>query len=171
MTRIIRPVIGYTLVELVIVLTIVAIVSATVAIGITSQTKQNVVNEADKLRRNLSHVQALASGWGARLRITSSSSGYSVTCRTNLGRSPCNAVGADVTDPATGTTLSVTFPSGVTLAQSGGTTATQLDFDSMGRPVGTSSLLSADTVYTVSGSGRTVTLTVSPITGYVAGAY
>ena len=162
---------GYTLIELVIVIIILAIVSASVAAGIAAQTRQAVVNEADKLRRNLSHAQALASGWGARLRLTNAGSSYTVTCRTALGRSPCNAIGDTVTDPATGATFTVTLSSGVTISQSGGTASNVLDFDSMGRPVGTSSLLDASTIYTISGSTRTVTLTVAAITGFVSGTY
>jgi type II secretory pathway pseudopilin PulG len=159
------------LIEMVMVITIIAIVAATVTLSITSQTRNYVISETDKLRRGLSHVQALAAGWGARLRVTTSSSGYSVTCRTALGRSPCNAIGDAVTDPATGSSFSVTLSSGVSLSQSGGTSSTTLDFDSLGRPVGTSSLLSSSTVYTLSGNNRTATVTVLPITGFASASY
>src|SRR5262245_18043721 len=90
---------GYALIELVMVIAILGVVSATVTLSITSQTRNYVISDTDKLRRSLSHVQALAAGWGARLRVTSTGSGYSVTCRTALGRSPCNLIGDPVTDP------------------------------------------------------------------------
>jgi prepilin-type N-terminal cleavage/methylation domain-containing protein len=162
---------GYSLIELVMAIAILAIVSAMVTLSITAQTKNYVVTEADKLRRNLSHVQALALGWGARLRVTSSASGYAVTCRTALGRSPCNAVDDAVTDPATGATFSVALSSGVSLSQSGGTSSTTLDFDSLGRPVGATSLLDASTTYTLTGSSRTVSVAVLPITGFASATY
>jgi Tfp pilus assembly protein FimT len=162
---------GYTLFELVMVIVIIGFMSATVAVGISAQANRATINDADTLRKNLAHVQALGLGWGARLRVTSSSSGYSVTCRTALSRSPCNAVGDTATDPATGTSFSVTLSSGVSLSQSGGTTNTTLDFDSMGRPTGTTNLLSTNTTYTVSSSGRTVTMVVAPITGFVTTTY
>src|SRR5258706_2699290 len=162
---------GFSLVELVIVMVIVAIVAATVALRLSAQTNSAVVGDADQLRRNLSHVQALALGWGARSRAATAADGrsYSVTCRTALGRDPCNAVGDSVTDPATGTAFSVTLSSGVTLAPVSNT----LDFDSLGRPVGTTGLLSSTPVvtYTLTGGSRTVTITVAPITGFALGSY
>ena len=72
---------GFTLIELVVTVVIISIIAAVVAYRIGAATENAVVNNADQLRRNLSHVQALALGWGAKLRLTTASNGlsYSVT--------------------------------------------------------------------------------------------
>ena len=162
---------GFTLIELVVVIVLVSILSAMVALRLSAATDSAVVTDADQLRRNLSHVQALALGWGARLRLTVAANGlsYSVTCRTALARAPCVAVGDAVTDPATGQTFTVVLTNGVALAPVSNT----LDFDSLGRPVGTTALVSTNpaVTYTLSGGNRSVTVSVLPITGFASATY
>jgi prepilin-type N-terminal cleavage/methylation domain-containing protein len=162
---------GFTLIEMVVVIIILGILATTVALHISAQTSHGVVVAADELRRNLSHVQALALGWGVRLRVAVSADGtsYSVTCRTALARAPCIAVGDAVVDPATGQNFTVTLAGGVALSPA----SSVLDVDSLGRPVDNAGLLSANPAmtYTFSGGGRTTTVAVQPITGLASASY
>jgi prepilin-type N-terminal cleavage/methylation domain-containing protein len=166
-----RYALGFSLVELVVVMVILAIMAASVGMGVSARTSQSVVNAADTLRRDLSHVQALALAWGARLRLTVAADGlsYSVTCQTALARAPCNAVGDTVIDPATGLGFIISLPSSVTLAPANNT----LDFDSLGRPVGVSALVATNpaVTYTLAGGSRTATVEVQPITGLALASY
>jgi prepilin-type N-terminal cleavage/methylation domain-containing protein len=162
---------GFTLIEFVVVMVILSIIAATAALHISAQGSHAVVVAADELRRNLSHVQALALGWGARLRITVSADGasYSVTCRTALARLPCVAVGDIALDPATGQNFAVTLASGVALSPA----SSVFDIDSLGRPVDDAGLLSANPAmtYSFSGGGRTAAVAVQPITGLALASY
>jgi hypothetical protein len=115
-------------------------------------------------------VQALALGWGVRLRVAVSADGtsYSVTCRTALARAPCIAVGDTVVDPATGQSFTVTLAGGAISPAS-----SVLDIDSLGRPVDNTGLLSSNPAmtYTLSGGGRWATVEVQPITGFAVASY
>jgi hypothetical protein len=95
--------------------------------------------------------------------VAAGGGGYSVaTCAT----SACTTRSALV-DPATGLNFSVTLTDGVTLSPAGNI----LDFDSMGRPQSGGSLITATRSYTLTGSGRSVSVTVLPVTGFARTSY
>jgi hypothetical protein len=136
-----------------------------VVTDISARAQHSVTTQADQFRRNLSHLQLLAISRGARLRLTvaAGGGGYSVaTCAT----SACTTRSALV-DPATGLNFSVTLTDGVTLSPAGNI----LDFDSMGRPQSGGSLITATRSYTLTGSGRSVSVTVLPVTGFARTSY
>lgn len=72
-------------------------------------------------------------------------------------------------DPATGLNFSVALTDGVTLSPANDT----LDFDSLGRPQSGGSLIATIPArsYTLIGSGRSVSVTVLPITGFAQTIY
>lgn len=156
---------GFTLVEFIIVIILAGILSATAVITISAQTEHSVTTQADELRRNLSHIQLLAISQSQRLRLSVNAVGTNytvVSCTT----SACAATNALI-DPATGQNFSVALTGGVTLAP----TSNILDFDSLGRPQSAGSLISTARTYTLSGSGRSVSVTVLPITGFAQTSY
>ncbi len=157
---------GYTLTELVLVIVLIGIVSAaTVMININSQGQHSVTVQADEFRRNLSHLQLLAISQSKRLKLTVNEANYTVSACTT---SACTTT-VPLTDPATGQNFSVNL-TGVTftLASRGA-----LDFDSLGRPQSGGSLISTNPArtYTLTGSDRSVRVTVLPITGFAQTTY
>lgn len=159
---------GYTLIEMIAVMLIISIMTATVAIRMSSASERAVINQADQLRRDIAHVQALALSWGVRLRlsIASDGTGYSVNCLVIVANTPCTSLVTSPIDPATGQSFSVTLTDEVLIAPASNT----VDFDSLGRPVSGGIPLSASPVrtYTLSSPGKSVKVTVQPITGFAA---
>lgn len=146
-----------------IVLMIASVLGA-VAMNLYRPTDVTARYQAEELKAAIRHMQTIAMAWGVTLRLTTSSSVYSVTCD-SATTAPCPAsVATAITDPATGNLFAVSVATGLTLTGP----ATALRVDSLGRPADASvSLLSTDTTYTFSASGSpTSTVTVKPITGF-----
>ena len=159
---------GATIVELVITMVVVGILSAVVVANLDASAKHSVTTQADEFRRALSHLQLLAMNQGSRLKLSVTSSAYSVCAATTT---PCNAAGA-ITDAATGSAFSTTLVDGASFISGTG----DYYFDSLGRPVTTatgSSLVSTTSTFALNGVGRAtaVTVTVLPITGFAQTAY
>lgn len=148
---------GFTIVEFVIVMLIIGILSTVVALQFSAQGKHSVTVQADQFRRDLSHLQLIAISQSKRLKLSTASGGYTAAVCTT---SACGATTA-LTDPVTGVPFSVTLTDGVALAPAG-----TLDFDSLGRPQTGGSLVTATQTYTFSVTGRSVSVTVLPITGF-----
>lgn len=139
------PQIGFTLVELVIVIVVLGVISAYAVMKSVSPAEFTLPSQAQKLASDIRHAQTLAytSGNRMRLTITAGTNGtYGVTCVT--GSAPCN------------TDFSVTLQKDVVLAG----TPTTLDFTSLGQP-------SAGASYTLTSGSSTVTVAVAALTGLV----
>ena len=160
---------GFTLVEFVITFIVIGILSAVVLTNFNARIQHSANTQADEFRRNLSHLQLLAISQGVRLKLTVTSSNYSVC---TASTSPCNS-GSALTDPAAGLstaptagqTFSVTMADGVSFTQGAG----DYFFDTLGRPVtaATGSTLKPDmSPFTLRGSGHDVSVTVLPLTGF-----
>lgn len=152
---------GWTLIELTIVLVIAAIL--TYVVVRTYQPKGALaLEQAERLRNDLRHIQMLALTWGQPLRVTAAAGSYSVSCVTASGTPPCNA--SPVLDPATRAPYQVTLEPGLTLSGPGFT----LDLDALGRPRNGAALIAATATFTISGGDAARTVTVAPLTGFVA---
>lgn len=163
---------GFSLLEMVVAMVVVGILSAAIMVRMSSQSNRAAMTYADQLRRDFAHAQALALSWGVSLRFSTASdgTGYSFSYLVNAGPPPsCPSLGTTPVDPATGQAFSVTLTDGVLIAPATGTNST-LDFDSLGRPVSCGIPLSGSPVrtYTLSSPGKSVNVTVQPITGFAA---
>ena len=163
-----RHCLGTTLIELIVTMVVVGILSAVVVANLDASAKHSATTQADEFRRALSHLQLLALNQGSRLKLSVTSSDYSVCAAVTT---PCNASGA-ITDTATGNPFSTTLVDGASFISGTG----DYYFDSLGRPVTAatgSSLISTTSTFALNGVGRTtaVTVTVLPITGFAQTAY
>jgi prepilin-type N-terminal cleavage/methylation domain-containing protein len=159
---------GVTLIELVITLVVIGVLSAVAVANIDARAKHSVTVQADEFRRALSHLQLMAISQGNRLKLTVTSSGYSVCSAVTT---PCNAAGA-MTDSATGSAFSVALSDGVSFVSGIG----DYYFDNLGRPATAATgagLVTATSSFGLNGVGRAtaVTVTVLPITGFAQTAY
>jgi len=158
---------GFTLIELVLVLTLIAVISTAVSVKFQSTATYTIGTQADWLQRNVSHAQSLALRWEQPLQITVTSTQYSITCGTPISGSPCVTLGDVVRDPNSRQLQTFVLQDSVTM------TGSNFLFDAMGRPCtttcvspATTNLITTNRVLTLTGGGKTYTLTVSPLTGF-----
>jgi prepilin-type N-terminal cleavage/methylation domain-containing protein len=152
---------GFSLLELIVVMLILSVMATYVAVQWRSDATFTIHNQADLLARNIRHAQSLAMAWEQNLRLTASGASYSVTCVAGTGSAPCVSAGDVVTDPANGQAFTVTLDDGVTVS------GTATDFDELGRPNSSGTLLTGTRNFTLSGGGKSLTIAVSPLTGFV----
>lgn len=163
---------GFTLVELIVVMIVISILAAVSIASITSKSAYSVNTQADQMRRDLNHLQFLASSWGVALQMNMTGSsgsytGYTVTCPVAVTGTKCTSAGLQPTDPATGQAFGVTFTDGVTITSTSPSTCSTIAFDSLGRPTSGTSYLTTNPVctYTLSGNGRSISVYVRPLGG------
>ncbi|HBC56177.1 MAG TPA: hypothetical protein DCZ03_03355 [Gammaproteobacteria bacterium] len=142
---------GFSLIELTLVLVILAIVSATV-IPRVNLSDNSVGTQAERLVRDIRHLQSLAMQQETTLTLDISSNSYSV-----------RDAGVIITDPTNQQNFSVTLDYGVTLS------GTDTDFDSWARPVSSGVLLTGTRSFTLTGNGgKSITIEVDPVSGFVS---
>lgn len=146
-------VLGYTLIELIVVLVLVGILSAFVVSKAMPRAGESTAGyQAQRLASDLRHAQMLALAWGRALTFTAVSGSYSVVCVATGG--PCVSTGSPVTDPGRDGPFTVNLDN-VSL-NSASTT-----FNILGKP-------SAAASFTLSSGGTTVaTVAVAADTGFV----
>ena len=158
---------GLSLIDLIIVVVIVSILASYAIWKINQAGDDTLWYQAQRLARDIRHVQVLSSTWGRQLQITPTAGvngSYSVSCVVS-GGSPCNGT-STLVDPTTGSAFTVSLSKGVSLAVSG-TSPTK--FDNQGRPLNSAgSINNATTTYTVSFNGSSVAIAIAPVTGYVS---
>lgn len=144
---------GFTLIELIMVLVIVSVIGVYAA-SRWSPGDSAVHAEAAHLARDLRHAQSLAMTTGTRLTFDLLGAGsYRVT-----------DAGTAITDPATGDSFEWSFANGVSRGGSCG----DIDFDTLGRPLSGGVLMTNACTYVLSGDSVTSTITLTPVTGFVA---
>jgi len=151
---------GWSLIELVVVLVVTALL-VFFALRLYRPQDSIALQQAERLRNDVRHVQMLAITWNQPLRITTAANNYSVSCVT-AGAAPCNV--NPVVDPANGQPYQVNLETGMTLAGPGFT----LDLDALGRPKNGANFIAANATYTISGGSSARTVVVVPVTGFVS---
>lgn len=142
---------GFTLIELVAVMVIIAALGA-MAVPAFNHNDATLPAQADQLARTLRHAQSLALSQGRPLTLNvQSASLYAITNGSNT---------TPIRDPA-GAEQSHTLSNQVTL------TGSDIEFDSLGRPVNAGSLITAAQSWTLNGSGSSATVSIQPLTGFV----
>ena len=155
---------GFTIIELVAVILILAIITISLAQRTPTRASLTLTARAKQLASDLRYVQALSMNNGQRycLTLTPSSpfSGYSLTTAT----SNCST-----TVPHPGNlSQPVAICNGTTCMTAPALSNGYLQFDGLGQPYTASgTLLAANAVITLTDSGTTATVTVSPTTGRV----
>lgn len=140
---------------------VLAVLSIVVFFVVRSYQPQHAIalQQAERLRNDLRHVQMLAVTWNQALRVTAAANSYSVGCVT-AGASPCDV--SPVIDPANGRPYLVTLEAGLSLAGPG----FALDLDALGRPKNGAALITSNATFTVSGGSVSRSVTVAPLTGF-----
>jgi hypothetical protein len=120
------------------------------------------LQQAERLRNDLRHMQMLALTWNQALRLNVAATSYTVSCVTASANQPCDL--APVIDPPTGRPYSVSLEPGLTLAGPGFT----LDLDALGRPKNGAAFITAAATFTITGASSARSVTVAPITGFAS---
>jgi hypothetical protein len=131
------------------------------------------LQQAERLRNDVRHMQMLALTWNTPLRLTTAAGSYQVCCLDTATSAACLpalpvppapcAVPDPIVDPATGRPFQVALEPGLTLAGPPGVT---LNIDGLGRPANGAALLTVNAIYTINGASIGRTVTVAPLTGF-----
>ena len=154
---------GLTFVDVVVVMVIVSVMAAYGVMKMNSAGENTLAYQAQRLARDIRHVQVLSSTWGRPLQIATAGDTYTVSCVTAGLTPPCNA--SPVVDPVTGNAFTVSLQHGVSLAVSG---VNPSAFDTQGRPLNGGAVSTTSTSYTLSAGTSSIVVAVAPITGYVS---
>jgi MSHA pilin protein MshC len=142
---------GFTIIELVVTLLIIGVLSISLLIR-WSPEDQSLPAQADQFARILQHAQALAMGQGRSLTLdVQSATTYAITDGTSA---------TPIRDPS-GEQQSYALVNGVTLS------GPDLEFDSLGRPINTGSLITSTQSWTLSGANNTASVSIAPVTGFM----
>jgi len=145
---------GFSLIELVSVMVILATIAALAAPRFVHH-DATVPAQADQLGRIIRHAQALAMSQGRPLTIdVQSATSYVITD----GATPTPST---IRDPG-GQLQAFSLQNGVTLS------GVDLEFDSLGRPISGSNLVTNTLNWTLNGGSNTATVSVQAVTGFVS---
>jgi len=166
---------GFTLVELVLLMVLLAFIAVVVMPRIGDLTGSRAVAAARKLQADMAYAQELAMTQHIRYRVyfnlapAPAPQGYAVVNDAN-GNGTWGETGEFARDPSTGGSLSVTLNTGnyggITLT-SIGFTPSYVEFDTLGVPYANGTALAAVTSVTVSGGSTNQTVRVTNQTGTV----
>lgn len=151
---------GFSLIELAVVLVFLAVFTVFGLVRF-QPAEATLPTQADRLARDIRHMQALALAQGQRLQLVASGLAYRVC---PAAATPCDPANA-IVDPARGAPFDVALENGVSVS------ATTLVMDSLGRPLSGGALSAVDVAFTLSGGAQTSAVTVSRLTGFVSVAY
>ena len=144
---------GFSLIELVSVMVILATVAVLAAPRFVHH-DATVPAQADQLGRVIRHAQGLAMSQGRPLSVdVQSATSYVITD----GATPTPSTIRD----ASGQLQAFSLHNGVTLA------GADVEFDSLGRPISGSNLITTTRNWTLSGGSNAATVSVQAVTGFV----
>ena len=134
-------------------LLLVAVLAASASVR-WSQEAASAGPQGDRLASDIRHMQTISMTQGQRLEldIPASSDRYHVR----------DLLGSIISNPVTGQPYTVMLEPGTVLA------GTNMEIDSLGRPVSGATLISAQTTYTLSAGGQSSTVAVAPVSGFVS---
>jgi len=156
---------GFSLIELLIILFVIAIITAIANTKLTSSASLTLHQQSERFVNQIRHAQFLAINWGCQLALTVSTTNY--TLRSNVdyssvGKSECGNNNI-VTDPSTGSAFSIDLESDVSFSVTG-----VLYIDSYGRPLNSdTSFATSNKSYVLSGGNDTYQVDILPLTGLV----
>ena len=156
---------GLTFLDLLLVVIIVILLASYAAMRMSSTGENTLAYQAQRMARDIRHLQVLTSTWGRSLQLTAvpgTNGSYNVSCVT-AGAAPCNV--SPIIDPVTGEPFTVTLQYDVALAVSG---TNPNIFDTQGRPLNGGAISTTATTYTLTAGTSSVAVAVAPITGYVS---
>ncbi|MDR3492171.1 MAG: type II secretion system protein [Gammaproteobacteria bacterium] len=149
---------GFTLVEAVIVISVIAILATFIGMKIPSAPAVNMSTQAQQLANDIRYTQLLAMSKGQRYYITLGGSSYQI-----LGLDGTTVIMAN------GST-SVTLGTGITISGKTNLPNSLISFDGEGTPytdiTATPAALAAQATITLSGGGITAIITIAPNTGW-----
>jgi len=150
LSRTATPQTGFTLLELVVVLVLLGVLSASIYLRWTPA-GASLNAQAGQVARTLRHAQAQALTQGRRLTFdVLSTSTYAIS-----------AAGAVIRDTQ-GLAQNYSLVNGVSL------TGADLDFDSLGRPVDAGgNLIAVAQTWTLSAAGGSATVSIAPLSGFI----
>ncbi len=156
---------GFTLIELVAVIVIIAVMAALVVPRTPTQASLTLNARAEQVAADIRYVQSLAMTGGQRycFTLTPSSpfSGYSMT----TGASSC----ATTTAHPAGFAQPVSVCSSGTCMTAPALANSYLQFDTLGQPyTAPTTLLASNAVITITDGSGSQTVTVAPVTGRVS---
>ena len=155
---------GFTLVELVVVLLLIAIL-AFVALPRLSQNTIELSSQAEQVATDVRYAQTLSMTRGAALGsqgrycIFFTATGYQYRNNGNSYATPCTVA---VNHPATGSSAAIVLSG--TAVSTANLTGNYLEFDTKGQPASFAAPASNATI-TLSATGGPRTVVVSPVTG------
>ena len=148
---------GFTIIELVIVIILLAILAATVSMRMPGE-GINLGAQAEQLASDVRYTQSLAMSRGQRFRINFTAGTYQIT----------DAAGVAQNHPSTGLTTAVSLGTTVLSAYNPPLNNSYLAFDSLGVPyTDPTTALAALVTLTLTSSGVAMSITVAPQTGRV----
>ena len=157
-----------TLVELVITMVVISIIGGIAFSKISSPAALTIGQQADLFSNQIRHAQSLAQTWGCQLTLIVSTTGYEVRNKNIVtGKTKCSSANTIIKDPSTNQNFTTTLKHGVLFsAPAIGT----FDFDIKGIPTdnATGIMLANPVTYTMNASGKTYTISISNITGFVS---
>ena len=156
---------GMTLIELLIVITVIGILSSVAVSKITSSGTLTLGQQATKFSHNIRHAQTLAQFWGCTLVVEVTTNSYEVRNKAPVtGKTKCSTTDTIIVDPSTRENFDVNLEYGVQFSSTG-----IFDFSHKGIPEdnATGNDLAALTNFNITDGTNTITISVSHITGFV----